>query len=589
LLAPYRAVYIRTAKVACASIKTVLAATLDVNLESTGGDPRDVQWPTAERSSSQSEDGFAMKRLAGLAIAFVWLTLAAAEARDHYPRSPAVDVIHYRIQLDLTGAGDRISGTTEILFACKEERVKNIALDFGGLVIEEVSENDRATTFAPADGKFLVQLAGNYHRGEQGRIRIKYHGSPQDGLLIKANKFGDRTVFADNWPNRAHDWFPGIDHPYDKATVEFLVTAPARYEVIANGKLVELTANPNGTRLTHWRQSTPIPTYCMVVGAAEFSIIPAGASNGTPLSYYLYPKDRAKGLKDFGRALRMLEFYAGLIGPYPYEKLALVEATTRFGGMENASAIFFDEKAFDGSGKLETTVAHEIAHQWFGDSVTESDWHHLWLSEGFATYFGHLFFERADGRERFIEMMLADKAAYLQTYGGNPRPIYDPQVSDLFALLNANNYQKGGWLLHMLRRLLGDAVFFAGVRDYYRDYRNRNALTEDFQHVLERRAGRRLDWFFNQWFYGAGHPVYDAAWHWEEGVRQLRLRIVQTQPALFQMPVDVEFTRDGAARRETVEVKERQQTFTFTLDRKPQRVAIDPDEWLLKVATLKEE
>jgi aminopeptidase N len=396
-------------------------------------------------------------------------------------------------------------------------------------------------------------------------------------------------VFADNWPNRARQWFPAIDHPYDKATVEFFVTAPDRYDTIANGALIETISQPNGTRLTHWREAVAIPTYCMVIGATQFSIIKAGAANGTALSYYLYPKDGARGMKDFGRALQMLEFYTKLIGPYPYEKLALVESSTRFGGMENSSAIFFDEKAFNGSDKLEPTVVHEIAHQWFGDSITESDWHHLWLSEGFATYFGRLFFEHADGRERFTQMMLEDKAAYLQAYAGNPRPIYDPAITNLFALLNANNYQKGGWLLHMLRHVMGDAPFFAGIRDYYRAYRDRNALTADFASAMERAAGRKLDWFFNQWFYGAGYPVYDAAWHWDAGAKELHLRIAQRQAQLFQMPLDVAYALDHQSRRETVEVKEREQTFTFKCDRKPQRVAIDPDEWLLKVASLKEE
>jgi aminopeptidase N len=530
-----------------------------------------------------------MKRLACFAIALLGLTLAAAPVRDTYPRAPAVDALDYRIQLELKDAGDEITGDVTIRLALNEENVKNITFDFAGLAVDAVSDNDRATTFIQMGDRLTVQLAGAYHRGEPCRIRIRYHGSPKDGLFIKANKFGDRAAFADNWPNRAHHWFPAIDHPYDKATVEFFVTAPDRYDVIANGTLVETMRNANGTRLTHWREAVPIATYCMVIGATEFSIINVGASNGTRLSYYLYPKDRANGVKDFGRALQMLKFYTNLIGPYPYEKLALVESSTRFGGMENSSAIFFDEKAFNGSGKLETTVAHEIAHQWFGDSVTESDWHHLWLSEGFATYFGHLFFERADGRDRLIKRMLEDKAAYLQAYSGNPRPIYDPGISDLFALLNANNYQKGGWLLHMLRRVMGDKKFFAGIRDYYRAYRDRNALTADFASAMERVAGRKLDWFFNEWFYGAGYPVYDAAWHWDDGAKELRLRIAQKQAALFQMPVDVAFTADDQTRREVVKVKEREQTFTFKLDRKPQRVVIDPDEWLLKVANLKEE
>ena len=530
-----------------------------------------------------------MKRLACLALALACLTLAPAAARDTYPRAPAVDARDYLIRLELKDAGNEITGDTTVLLAFNEENVKNVTFDFAGLAVDAVSDDDREATFARAGDRLDVQLAGTRHRGEQCRIRIRYHGSPKDGLFIKANKFGDRAAFADNWPNRAHHWFPAIDHPYDKATVEFFVTAPDRYDVIANGALVETTHNPNGTRLTHWREAVAIPTYCMVIGATEFAIINAGASGGTALSYYLYPKDRVGGVKDFGRALQMLEFYSKLIGPYPYEKLALVESSTRFGGMENSSAIFFDEKAFNGSGKLEATVAHEIAHQWFGDSVTESDWHHLWLSEGFATYFSHLFFERADGRDRFIKMMLEDKTAYLQAYSGNPRPIYDPAITNLFALLNANNYQKGGWLLHMLRRVMGDEKFFAGIREYYRAYRDRNALTADFQSVMERAAGRKLDWFFNEWFYGAGYPVYDAAWHWDEAAKALRLRIAQKQAALFQMPVDVAFNVDGKARRETVEVNERDESFTLKCDRKPEHVVLDPDEWLLKVATLKEE
>ncbi|MCA1619245.1 MAG: M1 family metallopeptidase, partial [Acidobacteria bacterium] len=423
-------------------------------------------------------------------------------------------------------------------------------------------------------------------------IAVKYHGAPTDGLYFKRNKFGDRTVFADNWPNRARHWFPAIDHPYDKARVEFFVTAPARYDVIANGRLVETTSRQDGTRLTHWREDVPVPVYCMVFGATEFSVIDAGGHGGTRLLHYLYPKDRERGLVDHGRALRMLEFYTDLVGPYPYAKLALVQSSTRFGGMENASNIFFDEAAYDGSGSLEGTVAHEIAHQWFGDSVTEADWHHLWLSEGFATYFGALFFERADGRDKFVRIMLSEKERYVGDAAAVARPIHDPEVRDLFKLLNRNNYQKGAWVLHMLRRVVGDEKFFAGVADYYRTYRDSNALTEDFRRVMERHAGRPLDWFFRQWIYEPGFPAYDAAWSWDEPSKRLRLRLRQTQRgAPFRAPLDVEFRDGGAAdpRRETVEMSGREQTFDFKLERRPAAVALDPDEWVLKTLTLREE
>src|SRR6185503_7795720 len=423
------------------------------------------------------------KRVACFALALFWLSFTTALARDDYTRLTAADAIHYRIHIEIKDAGDDISAETEILFAFNSNAVKQVALDFAGLTIDGVKENERATTFTQADGRLNIQLQGNYSRGDRCLIAVKYHGKPADGLFIKKNKFGDRTVFADNWPNRAHYWFPAIDHPYDKATVEFFVTAPASYDVIANGSLIETTNRQNGSKLSHWSETVPIPAYCMVIGATDFSIINVGAWNSIPVSYYLYPKDREHGIKDFGRALEMLEFYANLIGPYPYEKLSLVESSTRFGGMENSSAIFFDEKAFNGSGSLEGTVAHEIAHQGFGDSVTEADWNHLWLSEGFATYFGALFFERADGRDRFLQMMLANKQRYLQQYATDPRPIYDPNIKDLFKLLNANNYQKGGWVLHMLRHVMGDDKFFAGIRDYYRTHQGRNALTTDLERV----------------------------------------------------------------------------------------------------------
>jgi aminopeptidase N len=522
-------------------------------------------------------------------IALLFL-FAPASARDDYARHPELDALQYRIHIRIVDAGDEISARTEIVFNVKTQGVREVPLDFARLEVDGVEENGRAATFKLGEGRLRVALADTYRAGDLLKLSIRYHGAPKDGLYFKRNKFDDRTIFADNWPDRAHFWFPSVDHPYDKAKVEFFITAPARFDVVANGALLETTTYGDGTQLTHWREDVPVPVYCMVFGATEFSVLDAGAWDGTRLSYYLYPKDRDNGLHDYGRALRMLEFYTNLFGAYPYEKLALVESSTRFGGMENSSSIFFDEKAYDGSGRLEGTVAHEMAHQWFGDSVTESDWHHLWLSEGFATYFGALFFEHADGRERFLKLMLSSRDRYMKDAAAVARPIYDPSITDLFKLLNRNNYEKGGWVLHMLRRVMGDEKFFAGMRDYYRTYRDRNAVTEDFRRVMELHAARPLDWFFQQWIYEPGFPAYEAAWHWDESSKQLRLRLRQTQKgATFRMPLDVEFKTGDAARREIIEVSEREQTFNFKLERKPQAVALDPDEWVLKVMTLREE
>ncbi len=524
------------------------------------------------------------------ALTLLLCLFAHAHARDDYPRQTGLDALLYRIRLSIGDTNNEVRGETEIVFAVKASNVREVSLDFPGLNVEGVSEQGRPANFTRDGGRLRVVLNTAYKPGDLLNVAVKYHGVPSDGLYFKRNKFGDRTIFADNWPDRARHWFPSLDHPSDKARVEFFINAPARYDVVANGELVETTSRQDGTRFTHWRESVPVPVYCMVFGASEFSIVNAGAAGGTNLWHYLYPKDRDRGIADHGRALRMLDFYASLVGPYPYGKLALVQSSTRFGGMENSSAIFFDENSYDGSGKLEGTVAHEIAHQWFGDSVTESDWHHLWLSEGFATYFGALFYERADGRERFVQMMLDNKERYLNDAESVARPVYDPSVKDLFKLLNRNNYQKGAWVLHMLRRVVGDEKFFEGVRDYYRTYRDGNALTEDFRRVMERHHGRTLDWFFRQWIYEPGFPTYDASWKWNEASKRLTLKVRQTQTgSLFRMPLDVEFGDGDDSRREVLEVSGREQTFDFKLKARPRVVAIDPDEWVLKTLKLREE
>ena len=522
-----------------------------------------------------------------LLISLLYLICSSTPvAGDSYPRSTTIDAIHYRLQLTLNPKSEEVRGETEILFEFKADGVREISLDFAGLTTDQVTEEKQSARLTHTGDKLKVTLSREYRRGERCRVAVKYHGHPSDGLIIRKNQYGDLTFFADNWPNRAHYWFPGIDHPYDKATAEFIVTAPADYDVVANGRMVEKRSLQDGNDLTHWREDTPIPTYCMVIGAAHFAILKIGdvprVGGDVPVLYYLYPKDRDRGLNSYGRVREIIEFFSSLIGPYPYEKLALVQSTTRFGGMENSSNVFLGETVFD-----EHVNAHEIAHQWFGDSVTEADWHHVWLSEGFATYFANLFAERFEGRNKFVQLMLKDKEVYLAEYSKDPRPIYDPAISDLTKLLNRNSYEKGGWVLHMLRHLMGDEKFFAGIKEYYRTYRDRNALTEDLQRVMESNYGQPLDWFFKQWIYEPGYPQLEAVWRWNESSKELTLRIEQKQSQIvYRLPLDIEFKFDKETRRETINLGERSQSFTFKLADKPRSVALDPDEWVLKVLKL---
>ncbi len=519
----------------------------------------------------------------------VGLTPGAVLANDGYPRLDDVDILHYRIQLEIGKSGRTIQGETTIRAEMLAGGRDVLPLDLGPLTVDRVTVSGSDAAFAHNDNRLNITFEESYAEGDTVTVIVSYRGEPVDGLFIQANKFGDRSVFADNWPNRARHWFPGVDHPYDKATVEFIVTAPTAYDVVANGRMIETTAVPPERKRTHWKTDAPIPTYCMVVGAARFTIVRPGSWRGIPVSYYLFPGDRDAGTTDFARSTDMLAFYTDLFGPYPYAKLALVQSSTRFGGMENASAIFFSEHSITGTRRNEAVVAHEIVHQWFGDSVTESDWHHLWLSEGFATYFGAVFFEEADGDERFQEMLARSRSRVFDADRRAPAPIYNPGITDLFDLLNAYNYSKGGLVLHMLRGLMGDEAFFEGIRDFYARFRDQTVLTRDFRSVMEARLGEDLGWFFDQWIYRAGHPVVEVTWSWDDRNGEVYLRLTQTQPqAPYRLPVTLAFEAGDRQQRRQVELRERSHEFRFKLERAPGEVRVDPDAWLLMEARVRQ-
>ena len=309
---------------------------------------------------------------------------------------------------------------------------------------------------------------------------MKYGGVAGAGLHIGKNKFGDRTFFSWNWPTLARQWLPMIDHPSDKATSEFLVTAPAKYQVVANGTLQEELDLGDGRRMTHWKQSVPIASWLNNIGVAQFASRHFATAAGVPLQTWVFPQDRDNGIVTFeGPTRQAMEFFASHIGPYPYEKLADVQVAGMGGGMEHASAIFFGERSVTNRPAF-GLVAHEIAHQWFGDSVTEKDWDDAWLSEGFATYFASLATEFYEGRDAFLGAMRRSRTNILGMEKRTPgvAVVHDnlPEIQDGRAPVPIV-YQKGGWTLHMLRGVIGTEKFWAGIREYYRRFRDSNAST----------------------------------------------------------------------------------------------------------------
>jgi aminopeptidase N len=525
--------------------------------------------------------------------------IAAAQAPDASEYPQPFDALHYSIRLTLLSTGSRITGSTDIRLAVGAPRADTMVLDFTGLQITGVEVDGVRTQARHENGKLFVPVPAGVSSGQELRVRVDYAGTPDDGLIIRKNVHGTLAVFADNWPNRARFWFPAIDHPADKATASFTVVAPADWLVVANGHLVETgdaeastagtTEVSAGRRRWTWDILEPISTYNMVVGAATFDRHVVGsvcvtAQRCIEVTTYLFPEDRVKAAPSFRRAVQMIEYYSGLVAPFPYGKLAHVQSFTRFGGMENATAIFYSEQSIAQGGDIEGTVAHETAHQWFGNAVTPADWSHLWLSEGFASYFGMLFFEHADGVEQLRQRLERDRLQIVRS-SVVARPIVDASETDLFTLINVNNYEKAAWVLHMLRGLVGDQAFFNGIRDYYRRYEHRTAATTDFRRAIEQAAGRELAWFFDQWLFRPGFPRLRVTSRWNAGERIATITVEQTQRSswpTFRLPLTMEVDIDGSIEQRTLDMDERRETFRIPAAVAPRRVTVDPDGWVLK-------
>ena len=466
-----------------------------------------------------------------------------------------------------------------------------------GMKVFQVSENNKELKFTQDSNHINIYFSASLPFNYQSTVQISYEGIPSDGLIIGNNKFNHRTFFADNWPNRAHNWIPCNDHPSDKASVEFIVTAPDHYQVIANGILVEETNLPDHLKLTHWKEDLVLPTKIMVIGVADFAVQLAAEINNVPVTSWVFPENRDSGFAQYAIAKDILPFYIKYIGPYPYRKLANVQSTTVFGGMENAGNIFYYQNSVITGLPLpkdyipiEGLFAHEAAHQWFGDEASETDWQHVWLSEGFATYMTHLYFENRYGADSLKRRMQHDRDKVIAFYKKRKTPVVDTSSgNNLWKLLNTNAYEKGSWVLHMLRRKLGDPVFQKGIRTYYATYKGKNATTDDFRQVMEKVSKENLEVFFRQWLYTAGHPVLQGKWKYESNTKTLTLTMRQTQDFLFQFPLQLAIKSVSNTTFKTIEIRNRSTNITVPLNFKPVSILMDPDINLLFEGNIEEE
>ncbi len=542
----------------------------------------------------------------------------APAAADTYPRQPGVDVEEYVFRISLLDETDEIRGLTTLAIRFVEDGVVSLVLDLTGrtggretgMTVDGawVASGDTEATamahapdtadlgasaqFSHTGDRLRITLPEPSAAGERAFITVSYSGAPDTGLEIGPNKYGDRTFFSDNWPSKARNWLPTIDHISEKARTQMVVTAPSQYQVISNGLLVEETDIAPGLRRTHWRQSVPIPPWQYMVGVARFAVDHLGVYRGVPVQTWVYAQDRDAGFYDFSYpTIEVLDFYSDKVGPYAYEKLANVQSNSVRGGMEAASAILYGDDSVSGTRSLRwrNVIIHEIAHQWFGNAVTEADWDDVWLSEGFATYFTSLFVEHAYGRDEFAARMADTREGIFRFYDSRPeyRIVHD-NLADTSQVTTGMQYVKGAWVLHMLRHRIGTETFWEGIRRYYARYFNGQATTAQFREAMEEVSGEDLTEFFQQWLYqGSAGLLLHGDWRYENGNVELNLAQRQVGGTVYRMPITLEFVAaDGTATRTEIEISDAERAYSIPVEFEPTEIVVDPDVWLLHGGSL---
>jgi aminopeptidase N len=527
--------------------------------------------------------------------------------KPHYARDRVVDVRHIKLEIAIDPQRRRIEGTCSTTFVPINDGVTHVDFDAVELEVRDVrlDGSKGKAAYSYEGGRLRIELGARRKAGEEITTVVSYAAEPRRGLYFVApdQAYPDKPlqVWSQGQDEDSRHWFPCFDFPNELATSEMIVTVPKPLVAVSNGELLSVTEKGQ-SRTYHWYQSVPHVAYLTSVAAGDFAEIKAKA-DGVPVQYYVQKGREAEARRALGRTPEMIAYFSERLGlPYPYAKYAqVVVGDFIFGGMENVSAttltdtVLYDRRAQpDFEDAADGLVAHELAHQWFGDLLTCRDWAHGWLNEGFATYFDALFVEHHQGLDRFRYAMRGNAEIYFRDDRSRyRRPIVSNTYNEPIDLFDRQFYEKGSWVLHMLRFELGDDLFWKAIRHYVQKHRHTNVTTPDLQRAIEEATGRNLDAFFDQWVYGAGHPNFNVAYEWDDKAKQAKVTVKQTQSSehgtaeVFRTPVVIDFAAGRAQPSFRVQLSEREQSFYFALPEKPKLVRFDPGGSLLKTVEFK--
>ena len=518
------------------------------------------------------------------------------------------DVKHIRAEITLDTKQSAIRGTVTHTLTPIGAGLATVTLDCAGEL--KVSKVTAGSKDSPNDCKFeqknetlIITLNRPYSPEETLDLAVTYSGvSPKLGLYFiepdTAAKPGTPVcVWTQGEADETHHWLPCYDFPNDRATSEMIVTVDKPLFVLSNGVLVETKESANNTITYHWKMDVPHVSYLIMLAVSEFTVVHDKAGT-LPLDYYVLKSfDEATARRAFGATPRMIEYFGKKIGqPYPYNKYAQVvvpEFTN--GGMENITATTMNDYILaDETSYLEldseSLVAHELAHQWFGDLMTCKDWPHLWLNEGFASYFDVLYTEFDKGDDAFRLRMAGDFRDYYQGDRSVRRAIVEPRYRNPLDLFDGVSYSKGACVLHALRGYLGDDAWWKGIQEYVKTQKGNVVESDDFKRSMEKASGKDLGWFFDQWVYKAGHPELKARWRYEADDKTVRLTIEQTQKVddltpLFRLPTSVQIVETGEPRYVPIVISSKSTEFAIPAATAPKSIRFDVPGWIPKEIT----
>ncbi len=516
-------------------------------------------------------------------------------------RSRDYDALHYKVSLNVDLNGNYLKGQNIITLTPLSNNLKKIILDAKFLVVTDVLSNSGIPlNFYQTKDNLFVEMDRAYSHKDTITFKVKYYLAKSVLGLRFIDAEGNRPeqVSSNCFPNKARQWIPCYDFPNDKVTQDMIITTDSKYKVLSNGRFVGKTDNVDGSSTWHWRQEKPHPTYLINLSIGDYLVV-KDSLNDLPVNYWVYKSMADDVERVFGKTPYMIDFFNRIYNyEFPWVKYDQVISGYMGGGAEATSATLLGEgivtdEFTEQDYYREYVIAHEIAHQWWGDLITCRSWEHTWLNESFGTYSDHLYTRYDKGENEGDYDLLTKKNVYIEeSLNRFMRPIVFLDYEQPGDNFNRHTYQKGACTLNLLRYILGDDTFFRVISTFLHRHEFQSVTTFDFMKCLKDVSGKNMDWFFEQYFFSPGHPVFNVSKKWNELNKELTVTVVQEQDKWENVPIYTIPVRLGIFSGDNKEVKEfwlkeKTKVIIIPLDTEPDMVRFDDGNYLLKEWTYK--